>query len=218
MKYRKSKDPQIPMIIRVSPKTKGKLEKAKTERDVSINAIINDILEMNIESFTDHKPNDNKTIYLANAYGFSQHADSVLLPEVIDKLESLGLEVWEPFRRNNDHEDPYEIGQGDLKDVTTADAIFAIVNGCPPDEGVMVELGIATALKKPIFLFRDDSRKCGGDGKYPINLMAFTGLPRNNWEYYYFTSVNTITSPHSAVRRWAEDPDKFNMYKAGEDR
>ena len=39
-----------------------------------------------------------------------------------------------------------------------ADGIFAVVNGCPPDEGVMVELGMAITWEKPVFLFRDDFR------------------------------------------------------------
>ena len=39
-----------------------------------------------------------------------------------------------------------------LEDLKKCDCIFAIVNGTPPDEGVMIELGIAIALKKEIFL------------------------------------------------------------------
>ena len=51
------------------------------------------------------------------------------------------------------------------------------MNGCPPDEGVMIELGMAMALKKPTFLFRDDVRHCTDCEAYPLNLMLFTGLP-----------------------------------------
>ena len=42
----------------------------------------------------------------------------------------------------------YEVGRADLRDVVESDAIFAIVNGTPPDEGVMVELGAAIALRE----------------------------------------------------------------------
>ena len=42
-----------------------------------------------------------KTIYLANPYGFSQQQKATLLPPIVAALESLGLEVWEPFTRNN---------------------------------------------------------------------------------------------------------------------
>jgi len=61
--------------------------------------------------------------------------------------------------------------------VRDADGIFAVVNGCPPDEGVMVELGMAIAWEKAVFLFRDDFRRCTDSEAYPLNLMLFTGLP-----------------------------------------
>ena len=87
-----------------------------------------------------------KTIYLANPYGFSEQQRRLLIPELVGELEALGLEVWEPFARNNqvDFSKPgwaYMVGQADLRDVRESDAIFAVVNGTPPDEGVMVELG-----------------------------------------------------------------------------
>ena len=63
------------------------------------------------------------------------------------------------------------------------------VNGNPPDEGVMIELGIAIALKKEIFLFRDDFRNCSDNNQYPLNLMLFLGLPKDNWENFYFESL-----------------------------
>ena len=42
-----------------------------------------------------------KTIYLANPYGFSAQQNAELLPPLVSVLEELGLEVWEPFARNN---------------------------------------------------------------------------------------------------------------------
>lgn len=39
-------------------------------------------------------------IYLANPYGFSLQ-QKTLLPPIIQALEDLGAEVWEPFARNN---------------------------------------------------------------------------------------------------------------------
>ena len=113
-----------------------------------------------------------KTIYLANPYGFSAQQKEKLLPDIIAALESLGLEVWEPFARNN-QEDlsvagwAYRIGQADFRDVRDSDAIFAVVNAVPPDEGVMVELGMAIALGKPTFLFRDDFRRVTDSEEYP---------------------------------------------------
>ena len=128
----------------------------------------------------------SRTVYLASPYGFSAQQRELLLPQIVDALQSLGLEVWEPFERNNqvDLSAPdraYRIGQADLMDVRDADAIFAVVNGVPPDEGVMVELGMAIALGKPTFLFRDDFRRATDSDEYPLNLMLFTGMPRQGW-------------------------------------
>ena len=100
----------------------------------------------------------SRTIYLASPYGFSAQWKRLLLPEFVTALETLGLEVWEPFARNGQVNlaEPgwaYRVAQRDLQDVRDADALFAIVNGTPPDEGVMVELGAAIALGKPTFYF-----------------------------------------------------------------
>ncbi|MYC30380.1 MAG: nucleoside 2-deoxyribosyltransferase [Chloroflexi bacterium] len=149
-----------------------------------------------------------KTIYLANPYGFSAQQRELLLPPLVAALESLGLEVWEPFVRNNqvDFAQPgwaWRVGQADYRDVVDSDAIFAVVNGAPPDEGVMVELGMAIALGKPTFLFRDDFRRATDSEEYPLNLMLFTGIPEDGWQDYYYTSVADIADPDKALARWA---------------
>ena len=148
-----------------------------------------------------------KTIYLANPYGFSAQQKETLLPPIVAALESLGLEVWEPFARNNqiDRTSPnwaYRIGQADLRDVREANGLFAVVNGCPPDEGVMLELGMAIAWGKPVFLFRDDFRRCTDSEGYPLNLMVFTGLPEKGWEESWYTSIGELPDPGKALARW----------------
>ena len=152
--------------------------------------------------------NRQKIIYLANPYGFSDQQRKTLLQPLVEALEALGLEVWEPFARNNDDRSSpgwaYRIGQADKRDVSEADAIFAIVNGVPPDEGVMVELGMAIAGGKPTFLFRDDFRRVADSEEYPLNLMVFTGLPRRGWQRFYYTSTADISSPNKALAPWAK--------------
>ena len=96
----------------------------------------------------------------------------------------------------------YRIGQADLRDVREADGLFAVVNGCPPDEGVMVELGLAIAWEKPVFLFRDDFRRCTDSEVYPLNLMLFTGLPAVGWEAAWYGSIEEIADPGKALARW----------------
>jgi hypothetical protein len=86
--------------------------------------------------------------YLPNPYRFSEQQRRLLIPDLVRELEALGLEEWEPFARNNqvDFSKPgraYVVGQADLRDVRESDATFAAVNGTPPDESVMVELGAA---------------------------------------------------------------------------
>ena len=153
-----------------------------------------------------------KTIYLANPYGFSAQQKRMLLPPIVAGLDELGLEVWEPFARNNQVDFleagwAYGIAQADFRDVVASDAIFAIVNGVPPDEGVMVELGMAIALRKPTFLFRDDFRRVVDSEQYPLNLMLFSGLPEKDWQDYFYTAVEEITSLEKALARWAKQPE-----------
>ena len=149
------------------------------------------------------------TIYLASPYGFSEQWKRLLLPEFIAALEGLGLEVWEPFVRNGqvDLAAPdwaYQVAQRDLQDVRDADALVAIVNGMPPDEGVMVELGAAIALGKPTFLFRDDFRRCTDSEQYPLNLMLFAGLPAEGWQDFFYDSIESLSDPRKALARWAK--------------
>ena len=119
-------------------------------------------------------------------------------------LEVVGAVVWEPFERNNsrDLSAPgwaYRIGQADRREVRDADGLFAVVNGCPPDEGVMVELGMAIAWGKPTFLFRDDFRRCIDRESYLLNLMVFSGLPREGREDFRYASVEEISAPGKAL-------------------
>ena len=151
----------------------------------------------------------SRTIYLASPYGFSAQWKRLLLPEFVEALEALGLEVWEPFARNGQVNlaEPgwaYRVAQRDLQDVRDADALFAIVNGTPPDEGVMVELGAAIALGKPTFLFRDDFRRCTDSEQYPLNLMLFSGLPEVEWQNYVYGDFSEISDPNKALARWAQ--------------
>ncbi len=147
-----------------------------------------------------------KKLYLANPYGFSKQTKN-LLNEFIKIFQDLNIEVYEPFERTKNlinYKDnwAYEIAKRNLIDLKSCDCIFAIVNGNPPDEGVMVELGIATALKKEIFLFRDDFRNCSDSDQYPLNLMLFVGLSMENWSKNYFETLEDIKNPKKNFLNW----------------
>ena len=155
------------------------------------------------------QPNTRPRLYLASPYGFSPHWRQRLLPDFITALEALELEVWEPFSRNGqvDMARPgwaWQVAQADLQDVRDADAMLAIVNGTPPDEGVMLELGAAIALAKPVFLYRDDFRRCSDAEDYPLNLMVFSGLPQHGWQDYLYGSIEELGDPAKALMRWLQ--------------
>jgi len=153
-----------------------------------------------------------KKLYLANPYGFSKQTKK-LLSEFIYIFNDLNIEVYEPFERTKQISQKeagwaYELARSNFYDLKKCDGIFAIVNGTPPDEGVMIELGIAIALKKEIFLFRDDFRNCSDSNQYPLNLMIFLGLPRDNWKKYYFESLQDIKSNKKGFVDWAKNNKK----------
>ena len=148
-----------------------------------------------------------KTLYLANPYGFSGQQRAGPLRDIVRVLSGMGAEVWEPFERNNQIDvsvstNAYRIGQADKRDVLAADGIFAVIDGEPPDAGVMVELGMAIAAGKATFLFRDDFRVCSDNDFYPVNLMAFMGLPKEGWRDWYYTRIDDIPNPDKALARW----------------
>lgn len=151
-----------------------------------------------------------KSVYLANHYGFSTQLRSGALQDICEILKDLGLDVHEPFGMAYQFERArsgwaYRIGQEDMKGVYDTDGFFGVVNGVPPDEGVMVELGMAIAWKKPTFLFRDDFRNCTDSEEYPLNLMLYTGLPEKTWEKYWYTSLDELRDPDKALALWIED-------------
>ena len=148
-----------------------------------------------------------KKLYLANPFGFSKQTQK-LLSAFIKIFNDLNIEVYEPFERTkniikNDSW-AYNLAKSNFDDLKKCDCIFAIVNGTPPDEGVMIELGIAIALKKKIFLFRDDFRNCSDSNQYPLNLMLFLGLPKDNWKKYYFESLHDLKSNKKGFVEWAK--------------
>ena len=151
-----------------------------------------------------------KSIYLANPYGFSTQLRAGPLQEMVSALQSLGLTVHEPFESAQQVDFSkkgwaYRVAQEDVQGVYECDGIFAVVNGCPPDEGVMVELGLAMAWKKEIFLFRDDFRSSTDSEEYPLNLMLFASLPEHEWRDYWYESIDAITKPDRTLARWARE-------------
>ena len=68
----------------------------------------------------------------------------------------------------------------------------------------MIEIGIAIALQKEIFLFRDDFRNCSDNDQYPLNLMLFLGLSKDNWHKNFLQSIDDITSNKKNFLNWSK--------------
>ena len=147
-----------------------------------------------------HRPAGRRVIYLANPLGFAESGRHALGP-IRAELEALGVNVWEPFAECAGRT-PREIGRLCLEHIRESDGIFAVVNGNPPDEGVMVEIGYAFALGKPVFLFRDDIRTCADTPDYPLNLMLYAGLP-DEWRDHWYTDIGEVADGKKALARWA---------------
>ena len=152
-----------------------------------------------------------RRLYFASPYGFSKQTNN-LIKEFESIFTKLEIEIYEPFERsipiiNSNKKWAYDVAMSNYEGLKKSDGIFAVVNGNPPDEGVMIELGIAIALKKEIFLFRDDFRKCSDSDEYPLNLMIFLGLPKINWQRSYFQSIDELLDPNKKLIKWINKLD-----------
>ena len=162
------------------------------------------------------RPGWKPWIYLASGMGFGARERALVLPELVAALEKAGAHVFEPFTDNAEgaktaaEQAPgwaYRIGQADIDAVRRCDAVFCVCNGNPPDEGAMVELGAAIALRKATFLFRDDFRTCTATEEYPLNLMLFAGLPQTGWRDYYYEDITQLGDAGKAFARWVAGED-----------
>ena len=150
------------------------------------------------------------TLYIANALGFSTHAREHTLRDIIGVVESMGFRVIEPFRDHNElslaHErtvaQELEIAARDAKGVEDSDGVLCVISSPIPDEGSMIEVGMAMAMKKPVFYLNDDFRYRPRECALPANLMLFTHTNAQTWQQYYYTSIDTLQDPTMALHKW----------------
>lgn len=147
-------------------------------------------------------------LYIANGLGFSELQRIHVLEPLVHKLEhDLGFTCVEPFRDNNELslsdkrgvDAEYAIGHADVQGVRLCDALLCVVSNFIPDEGAMVEVGLAIAWGKPVFLLNDDFRMKPVEDKLPLNLMIFMNTPRDRWKDYYYTSATQLSDPKKAL-------------------
>lgn len=160
-------------------------------------------------------PSMPRTLYLANGLGFSASARALCLAPLVRAVEALGVHVIEPFADNNEvslaHtrtvEQELEIARLDMEGVRKSDGVLCVSSAPIPDEGAMVEVGLALAWGKPVFLLNDDFRYGTGGETLPMNLMLFAGMAADTWKDFYYTSVEELADPERALARWAKGAD-----------
>jgi nucleoside 2-deoxyribosyltransferase len=158
-----------------------------------------------------------KRIYLTSGLGFSPSSKTAVLDPIVKTVSEMGFEVIEPFSVEHSNEPvgtkkwAYEVAKSNIEHIKKSDAIFVILNGTPPDEGSTFELGVAFALNKKIFYFRDDFRICGdaANSILPLNLMYLSPFQYSQSEEelsrHLFNSIEDIKSPEKALRKWAAE-------------
>lgn len=154
------------------------------------------------------RPNSPRRLYLANPYGFSPSLKEDALPVLVTVLESLGYDVVEPFAScaSIDLGRPgwqSAVSAKCLADIDSSDCVLAVVNGEPPDVGVAVEVGYAYAKGKPVFLFRDDLRRCSDSEEFPANLMFLGDRTLEQVLANTYTSLASLTDPKRSLAQFA---------------
>ncbi len=150
------------------------------------------------------------TLYIANGLGFSNLARINVLEKIVDAVKTLGFDVIEPFKDNNELslqtdrtiKAELDIAKLDMDGVIKSDGVLCILSSPIPDEGSMIEVGAAMALKKPVFYINDDFRYKIKEENLPVNLMLFTHTTTETWERYYYTSIEELSSPTKGLAKW----------------
>lgn len=147
------------------------------------------------------------TLYIANGIGFGQKSRETWLRDVVSTVRTMGFDVIEPFNDNNEVSlaqdrtvsQELEIARLDAKGVRDSDGVLCIISSPIPDEGSMIEVGMAMAWNKPVFYLNDDFRFEPNGRVLPMNLMLFTNTTANTWQEYYYTSLSSLSDPKKAM-------------------
>lgn len=160
------------------------------------------------------------TLYIANALGFNTYAREHMLRDVVAVVRGMGFGVIEPFADNNELSlseersvtQELQIARLDGKGVKDADGVLCVISSPIPDEGSMIEVGMAMAWGKPVFYLNDDFRYVHKRGQLPMNLMLFYHTSEDTWKQYYYTSVESMRDPEMALHKWITHA-KFDIEK-----
>lgn len=152
------------------------------------------------------------TLYIANGLGFSAQARTLTLGSIVAVIKNMGFDVIEPFADNNELslasdrtiECELELAKRDMNGVIQSDGVLCILSSPVPDEGSMIEVGMAMALNKPVFYLNDDFRYqiSAATPRLPVNLMLFAHTSAQLWQRYYYMSVDELTSHDKGLHKW----------------
>lgn len=161
------------------------------------------------------------TLYIANALGFNTHAREHMLRDIVAVVRDMGFGVIEPFADNNELslsekrsvKQELQIARLDVKGVENADGVLCVISSPIPDEGSMIEVGMAMAWGKPVFYLNDDFRYVPKCSQLPMNLMMFYHTSEDTWTQYYYTSLESMRDPEKALHRWGTRAKRNSIEK-----
>jgi nucleoside 2-deoxyribosyltransferase len=100
--------------------------------------------------------------------------NELIAKEIRNAFKGIKLYVpQENFEINdkNAYADSMMIAAGDDKCLLTADFVIAVLDGVEIDSGVACEIGVATALRKPVFALCTDTRQLGTENQNKIDAL-----------------------------------------------
>ena len=133
---------------------------------------------------------NNKKIYLASPFGFSESTFSFMnkFEQALEELQFIILNPWklcsiDDFKEIDEIQDPkmkieklkelnYKIGERNENSILESDIIIAILDGIDVDSGTASEIGYACAKGKKIYGYRNDFRQAGENLGSIINVQV----------------------------------------------
>ncbi len=154
--------------------------------------------------------NNRKKIYIASPLGFFESGRIFLYEYLIPLVESLGLEVLDPWKLTPESEikrvasiEDYSkrkeewcrlnmiIGENNKKAIESSQGLLAILDGCDVDSGTAAEIGFAYGLGKKIIAYRSDFRLSSDNEGCTVNLQV---------EFFIKSSGGTISRDLPGLR------------------
>jgi nucleoside 2-deoxyribosyltransferase len=103
--------------------------------------------------------------YVASGLGFSLTTTGFYYDVLLPKLEASGVLPLDPWSQT-------EGGAGNEQLLTSADGVFAVLDGTDVDSGTAAEIGWGAARGLPVVGWRSDIRRAGERDDVVVNLQV----------------------------------------------